>query len=154
MEFLLYLAGPIHGLSYAGANDWRRYVASRLPPHIIPVSPMRSKEFLNGVEELDAQQHAQRYAHPIATPRGITVRDFFDVERCHMILINLIGAKKVTIGTMQEMGAAHILRKPMVVAMEEGNIHDHKMVRELAGFQVVTLDEAIDIVITVLSPGV
>ncbi len=38
---LVYTAGPITGLSVGESTDWRNYVASKLPPNIQAVSPLR-----------------------------------------------------------------------------------------------------------------
>jgi len=46
----VYLAGPITGLSYEKAVDWRRYAQIVLLEEgdIVAVSPMRSKDYLFG----------------------------------------------------------------------------------------------------------
>src|SRR3989338_7080372 len=147
MEFLVYPAGPIRNCSYATATDWRALVAQRLAPFDIRViSPLRCKPFLEGIERLSGQGSD----HPLATSKGIMVRDFYDVERCDLLLVNLIGATEVSIGTVLEIGAGHILRKPIVLAMEEGNVHEHRVLRAVSGFIVPSLEEAIEITKAVL----
>jgi nucleoside 2-deoxyribosyltransferase len=84
------------------------------------------------------------------------MRDFFDVKRCDVLLINLLGCEKMTTGTVMELGWAYAMQKPVVVAIEpEGNIHDtHPMVHEaIGGLRFPTLDEAIDAVAIVLGAG-
>lgn len=148
--FLLYLSGPITGLSYGGAVDWREYVATKLPPHISALSPMRAKTYLANEKKLGHSYEE----HPLSSSKGIIHRDRFDTFRCDMILVNFLGAEKVSIGTVMEIAWADAARTPIVLAMEKGNVHDHGMVREAAGFIVPTLDEAIQIAIAVLSPKV
>jgi nucleoside 2-deoxyribosyltransferase len=75
-----------------------------------------------------------------------------DVMRCDMILVNFLGASKVSIGSVMEIGWADAWRKPIIVVMEKDNVHSHAMIREVAGYIVSNLDEAIKIVIAVLSP--
>ena len=49
----VYLAGPITGLTYSAArHGWREHFAEMLPAHILPVSPMRGKDFLRGEKSL------------------------------------------------------------------------------------------------------
>lgn len=147
-EFLLYLAGPIRGLSYGEATDWREYVKSKLPPYILPLSPMRHKEFLKSEQDL-----GHSYQHPLATMQGVICRDRFDVMRSDALLVNLLGAKKVSIGTVIELGWADGFRKPVILAIEEkGNPHEHGMVKQIASFITDNLNEAIQLAIAVLSP--
>jgi hypothetical protein len=147
-EFLLYCGGPITGVSYDLSVDWRKYVASKLPPHIIAVSPMRGKKYLANERNIaDAYEE-----HPLSCQKGITCRDRMDVMRCDMGLYNFLGAKKVSIGSVMEIAWADSWRKPIVVAMEKDNIHSHAMLREVAGFVISDLDEAISIVVSVISP--
>ena len=40
----LFLAGPLTGLSYGDALDWRTYVESKLPSDVIAFSALRGKE--------------------------------------------------------------------------------------------------------------
>ncbi|QQG44967.1 MAG: hypothetical protein HYW89_03095 [Candidatus Sungiibacteriota bacterium] len=147
-EFLLYCAGPITGVSFEGCTEWREYVAKKLPAHIKAVSPMRGKNYL-AKEKLVKDSYAQ---HPLGSPKGITCRDRMDVMRCDLLLVNLLGAAKVSIGTVMEIAWADMLRKPIVIVMEKENIHSHAILREAAGFIVETLDEAVEIAIAVLSP--
>lgn len=147
-DFLLYCAGPISGVSYGESTDWREYVAQKLPSHIKAVSPMRGKKYLAGESKVkDAYEE-----HPLSCQKGITCRDRMDVMRCDMILVNFLGAKSVSIGSVMEIAWADAWRKPIVIVMERDNVHWHAMVREVSGFIVSDLDEAIKIVNAVLSP--
>lgn len=48
MRYLLYLAGPITGLTYAECTDWRDWVRAQLPPDIVGLSPMRGRGVITG----------------------------------------------------------------------------------------------------------
>lgn len=147
-EFLLYCAGIITGVSYGESTDWREYVAIKLPPHIKAVSPMRGKKYLANEKSIrDSYEE-----HALSCQKGITCRDRMDTMRCDMILVNLLGATKVSIGSVMEIAWADMCRKPIVVVMEKDNIHQHSMIREVSGFIVSSLDEAIAIATAVLSP--
>lgn len=150
-DFLLYLAGPIAGCTYGECTDWRKYVASKLPPHIHGVSPMRGKEFLE--KKMKKQVLGSEYAEsPLCLVPGVTCRDRNDVFRADAVLVNLLGAKKVSIGTMIELGWADASRRPIILVMEPGNVHENLLVRGVSGFVVDNLDDAIAVAVTVLSP--
>lgn len=146
----VYLAGPITGLDYAGATDWREYAKKALHP-IKGLSPMRAKDFLKNVETFSATSEGYGELNVLAAPRGIMTRDRFDATRCDVLLVNLLGAKAVSIGTVMEIAWADLCRTPIVVAMEpEGNPHEHSMISEAIGYRVPTLDQAIAIVKAIL----
>lgn len=146
-----YLAGPISGLEFDQAQDWRAIAARRLADHgIIGLSPLRAKEYLRGTGVLPVDGFTQ----PLSTSKGITTRDRFDCTRSDAVLVNLVGARAVSIGTMIELGWADSARNPVILAMEpEGNPHAHAMVREIAGFVVPTVEEAVELAIAILTGG-
>ena len=58
--------------------------------------------------------------------------------------MNLLGAKKVSIGTMVELAWADASRKPVIACIEKtGNPHDSEYVRGLSTYVVTSLDEGI-----------
>ena len=135
----VYLAGSITGLSYNSAVDWRQEVKSKLEKMGMQgLSPMRGKDYL-----LERTSITQAYDKVLTTQKAIVTRDRNDVYTCDAILMNLLGAERVSIGTMIELAWADAWRKPVVLVMESGNLHDHAMVRELAGFIVSSLDEGV-----------
>lgn len=148
---LVYLAGPITGLTYGNATNWREYASRGLAEiGIETASPLRFKDFLKG--ELSI---ADNYAeHPLATSKAITTRDRWDVSRADVVLVNLLGAEKVSIGTVMEIGWADAFRKPLVLVMEEGNIHWHSMLTEASGYIVPTLNDGLNVVQALLDTRV
>lgn len=152
----VYLAGPITGLTYDEGNDWRIAVAADLlEDGIIGLSPLRAKNFLRQIGVLDAAgtpDSAYIGLNPLSEPKGIMTRDRLDSTRSDMVLMNLVGATRVSIGTMIEAGWADGARVPLVVAMEDDNIHRHAMLNEAAGFIVPTLEQAVAVVKAVLLP--
>lgn len=147
-DFLVYLAGPISGLSYDQAEGWRKIAKDSLAEAgIKAVSPLRGKDYLRKIGAISA--HARDYAdlNCLSTPRGIMTRDRFDATRCNALLVNLLGAKIVGIGTTMEIAWADLCRIPVVCVMEAtGNIHDHAMLNEAIGYRVDTLEEAIHVI--------
>ena len=115
--------------------------------HIKGLTPLRGKEFLVKYGELSADGYEN---HPLATAKGITTRDRFDCQRADVVLMNLLGADRISVGTMIEAGWADAARRPVVLAMEDDNVHRHVMLKEVAGYVTDDLDTAIDIVIAIL----
>ena len=137
---LVYLAGPITGLTYGGSTEWRDAAIAELAEYgIHGLSPMRGKDYL--LQHTTMSDAFDQYV--LSTQKAITVRDRFDCQRSDVVFVNLLGAEKVSIGTMIELGWADSARVPLVVAMDDGNVHDHAMVRELAGFTVSSIAEGL-----------
>ena len=151
---LVYLSGPISGLTYEGGTGWREYAQQRLVDSFIDcLSPMRGKEFLKGAGLIIDQMQAVN-GNIMSQDSAIVTRDRWDVGRCDFMLVNLIGASIVSIGTVIELGWADAFRKPVVLAMEpSGNIHEHAFIRQLSGYRVPTLDEALYVVARALTLG-
>lgn len=144
----VYLAGPITGLNYEGATDWRDYVTKELANYNIQCfSPMRAKEYLKEFELITKCDEK-----PLSSPPGIVSRDRFDVMNCDIMLANFLGAKQVSIGTVVEFGWADAFRKPIISVIEKQNPHSHKMLEHLANFRVETLEEGILIARAILNP--
>jgi nucleoside 2-deoxyribosyltransferase len=138
----VYLAGPITGCTYGGCTDWRKLVRADLESFgITSLDPMRGKDFLANETSV-----GNDYENPLACPRGIMTRDHWDCTRCDVLLVNLLGATKASLGTVMEIAWAWDNGIPIIVAIEpQGNPHDHAMIREAMGFRVATLDEAVHI---------
>ncbi len=146
----VYLAGPITRLDYKGAVEWRDYAIQKLFP-IRGMSPMRGKEYLSNVKEFTCDGDKYRALSVLSSDRGIMTRDRNDATTCDVLLVNFLGATRVSIGTVMEIAWADGRRIPIVCAMEKtGNVHDHGMVKEAIGFRVETLDEAIQITRSIL----
>lgn len=148
----VYLAGPITGLNYEGSTDWREYARNDLDKvGIRGLSPMRGKEYLKALGTLSGT--GEEYAHlsVISNSRGVMTRDRYDATRCDVLLVNLLGAKAVSVGTVMEVAWSDLKRIPIVVAIEaSGNPHEHMMLSEAYGYRVTSLDEALHIVKLVL----
>jgi nucleoside 2-deoxyribosyltransferase len=149
-DFLVYLAGPIAGLTYDQGQDWRDYVAKELPREIRAVSPLRAKAERLTRTGIITDSYED---NPLTSQRGLTARDRMDCTRSDALIMNLLGAQRVTIGTMIEIGWADAHRIPIILVIEKsGNLHDHPMVRECASFRVETLDDAVTVCEAILLP--
>lgn len=144
----VYLAGPISGLTYDGAQEWRDYFRTSIDPRIQCYSPLRGKEYLTMRGKLEGSYDE----FPLSSDRGLTERDRFDCTKADLVVCNLLGAtQRTSIGTMIELGWADANRVPVVLIMEkEGNIHEHPMVRQTTSWRVDNMQDALKIVEIVL----
>lgn len=173
----VYLAGPITGLTYSDArHGWREHFAEMLPPHILPLSPMRGKDALMDVKEMMGNPDMYP-SNALCCPSGIVARDRNDIKNCDVVVACFLGATDhPSIGTAVEFGWADAYRKPLVMVVEddlnlptvdedgistlvvnhgtERNIHLHAFLTEIAGFRMNNLEEAAQIVRCLLTPGV
>ena len=151
MQHLVYLAGPISICSYKEATEWREYVISNLPDNIRGLDPMRGKTYLAGEVNIDPKLQSNIYTEsPETRAKGVLTRDRFDVMRSDLIFVNLLGAKRASIGTVMEIAWANIWMIPVIVVMEEDNIHQHGMLTEAVGFIVDNLDDGIQLIRDIL----
>jgi nucleoside 2-deoxyribosyltransferase len=147
----VYIAGPITGLSYQGSTDWRKLAYTALSRSEITVySPMRNLDFLAHMKQMpDAYEH-----NALSAAKGIVAQDRFDVMRADLVYANLLGAERVSIGTVIELAWAHAFNTPVLISMEpEGNPHDHAFIKEIAGWIVPSIEEAISTIRHILLPS-
>ena len=146
---IVYLAGPITGLSFDGCTDWREFAIKELSTvGITGLSPMRAKDYLRN-ERIVGDSYEDTV---LSSSRGIITRDRWDTNRCDVILVNFLGAEKVSIGTVMELAWADAARVPSIVVIEPGNVHEHSMLREVTGFRVETLEEVLNVAKSILLP--
>lgn len=146
---IVYLAGPITGLTYEGATDWRKSfvdVVTSHNPAINCMSPMRAKHHLEAIGEIPATGNGA-YGAMSGGP-AIVARDYADTVSSDIIVVNLLGAKRVSIGTMFEIAWAYSQHIPVVLVIEDGlvNLHSHSMLFNMVGYRVNNLNDAIKIV--------
>lgn len=148
----VYLAGPISGCSYGEATDWRDAVIADLATAGIKgLSPMRAKEYLSHMQDLDKNCVEYGEINVLSSPRGIMTRDHFDCTRCDVLLVHFGEATKVSVGTVMEVAWAFTHQTPIVCVMPPGNVHEHAVVSQAIDYRVNTLEEAVHIVKAILS---
>lgn len=143
----IYLAGPISGRTFVESERWREEfkLHFRNRTHVHCLSPLRAKLHLADKGVLE-----QSYDHPLSSDRGIMTRDHNDCLTSDLIVCNLLGVERVSIGTVMECAWAHAYRKPLVLIIDEGNVHDHPMIREAAGFRVGSVEVAASVAMAIL----
>lgn len=153
----VYLAGPITGCSYGECVDWREYAIEQFSPVVKAFSPMRAKEFLKEYATLPATDYeyvTKKYDSPFINDYQIVTRDRNDVLTCDAVLMNLLDAPQISIGTMVELGWADAFRKPVILVWDhEKNKHYHGFVKALAPVQVTSLEDGIKAMKILLGAG-
>lgn len=140
-----YLVGPIRGLTYGEATDWRQYVIDNLSNYRC-YSPMRGKDYLKGIGALVGDNMTGAFeAFPMSSTKGIYGRDRWDVSRADVLLCNLAGATDVSIGSCMEIQRGYDLDKYVLTVLEPGNIHNHPFVTEASSLVVPTLEYALEV---------
>jgi len=145
----VYLAGPIRGLTYSQAAEWRTEFRERLHPAIQAFSPLRGKEFLD-----DGKVISGTYPEPLATGKAIAVRDGHDVMTCDVLVVNALGITEVSGGTSWELGIAWALRKPVVLITDQPlcpYLVRYPMA-DSVGFVVTSINEAVVVVEAICLP--
>lgn len=145
----IYLAGPIRGLTYDKAVDWRDHYAEaiRRMGHT-PLSPMRGKEGLRGQGKIKSAYEDI----PMSSSKGIYGRDCFDTRECKVTVARLLEADEASIGTCMEIQRAHDYGRYVLVVMEKNSIHRHPFVTQAASLVVETDEQALE-VLEVLGEG-
>lgn len=148
----VYLAGPIGGLTWEQATEWRNDVSKQLRPHGIQCfSPLRGDNFVKDSKGILPWQFPENH-NGIAYVKAILGRDHNDVQNCDMMLVNLVHCTRVSIGTMVEFGWASAYKKPIVTVMNLDNPHDHAFVTGLSALVTNDLQEAIRFTKYILLP--
>lgn len=153
MRPICYLAGGIAGMKIVDAFNWRDDARRKLDMlGVNTLNPLRAKSQLHAAPRISTNFHDYESFGTFFTSRAIMVRDFTDVKRCDALLVNLLGAKKPSMGTIMELAWAYAFQKPAVVVIEEkGNPHDdHPMVHEAIPFRVTNLDDGLSAIAIIL----
>ncbi len=131
----VYLSGPMTGCSFQEANDWRVTAAHIFGSYDIEtLSPMRG-------------EHGSEPMHP----RTMTARDRMDLKGSDLVLMNLLDATRVSIGSMIELGWADLLQIPVIVVGSAGNRHQHVMVNSIIAATTMDLSEAVELCLVLLN---
>ena len=158
MKYRCYLAGPITGLSYGEAVDWREDFSARISDmtggRVECVSPLRGKSFLKKYDKIADSYPGEDV---MASGAHITARDRYDCKSADAVVFNMLGAQRVSVGTMIEAGWADDGVKPRILVMENNgidrNVHEHSMLRHCTNFHVTNLDDAALVIARIFVPG-
>jgi nucleoside 2-deoxyribosyltransferase len=142
----VYLAGPIAGRTVDQANEWRDKANAVLNVYYNTVSPLRNYEHPDPKKPISQTD---------GNVKNFVSRDLFDVRSADIVLCNLIGAARTSLGTLFELGYAAAMGKPIALIIEpEGNPNDGPFTRECASWVFTDLDEALVYLSHIASPYV
>lgn len=150
----VYLAGPVTGLSWDEATTWRTKATRELKQWGIHCySPLRDKPHLKNSKAIGAFDDAPTTGgHYTDISRYITARNRHDCLTADIVLMNLLKAKRISIGTMIEVGWADAGEIPLILVMNRDNIHNHPMVIDPAAAIVDSIEDGIELVRSYLIP--
>jgi len=101
---LIYLSGPMTGMDRGAMTNWRED-AKTCAPHHTWLDPTRASNLVS--EEI-----------------GCFTRDYNDVKRSDLVLVNLRQeCKDISIGTMFEIAWAYEMRKPIILIVNPDTSH-------------------------------
>jgi nucleoside 2-deoxyribosyltransferase len=148
-NYKVYLAGPISGLTYTNAQDWREYAAQELTKAGCEVyDPLRGKAVLMNQGVISNGMKTSKYEDAMVSDALIYARDKHDVLNCDIMLANLLGATEKSLGTICEVALAEDHNKIVVLVMKKdgSEVHDHPFFRAMKLVWVETLEEALELI--------
>ena len=85
MKKYIYLAGPIAGLNFTEANDWRTYCQKKFEPGIVGISPLRCEPLEPGKLYAEDDSVIKMWSDP----RAISCKNWLDTESSDLVLAYL-----------------------------------------------------------------
>jgi len=148
----VYLAGPITGLVYKEASNWRKQAKEELEAAGIEAyDPLRGKEALAKKRKPIAVDSESDLDGALNTSRAIMTRDYQDCVNADALLVNFKGIEKISAGTVMEVAWAYHLRIPVVVIIDKDSFYlKHPMVKEAFDVIVDSVEEGIEAVCQLL----
>jgi len=138
-EFTAYCARPISGREHEDVVDYYRRIGCRLSAAGIRIlTPTCGKGYVSNDSKWSKQA-----AKCVCTDHAIKERDKWMVQNSNIIFVNLVGAVKVSIGSVMELAWADMLNVHSVVALDEPNVHQHPFVVDCADIIFPTEEEAL-----------
>jgi nucleoside 2-deoxyribosyltransferase len=151
----VYLAGSITGLTVDKALGWRQIAKEKLKEHGIDAySPMRGKSDIASANETILIDSESKKGGPESTNKAIMTRDFIDCVRADAILANLSDIPNIISGgTCMEFGFAYARQIPIIAIVQADSYYmRHPMMYEAINYRVDTLDQGIEVVLSLLLP--
>ena len=147
MNPIVYLAGPVCGMSWIDATSWRTYAAMQFRKYgVDTLSPLRNMPVpANPNEYILGDTKAET---PLSTAPYVGLRSYIDVRRSDAIFVDHNTERPVSQGTMLEIGAAYALNKPVV--LWTAKCPEHPVLYTAAPLWNLDLDRAINITLSLL----
>lgn len=135
---VVYLGGPITGLTWDEAQRWRNRAGAQLAR-----AGWKYLDPMRGEQEQFGFADDEQLPSTFAGDREACMRDLFDIDRATVCLFNFAGAQRVSVGSTTELGYAYAKDKYTVVVLDEANPHEHLFVVGLASAVVPSLEDAL-----------
>lgn len=122
---IVYLAGPIGGLTWDEATRWRTHVADLLQP-LNCLSPLRDTDDGRSLRSSHHVTDGGRLTNE-GKDTAIPFQELFERDKddccfkAQFVFFNYLNAKKVSIGTNCELAWCEALSIPRVVVIEDDN---------------------------------
>lgn len=137
MKHFVYLSGPMGGCSFEEMASWRQFVRTRLDS--------------NTLRCIDPTRSFTPTTVPYETDKWINRRDYSDCVRSQCVLVNFLGMKHLSIGTVMEIAWAYQKQIPVVCVCDFDGPQKHPMLRDSIIHEVRTLEEGVAAVKELLS---
>ena len=132
----IYLAGPIVGCTDKEANDWRAKFSDELwkrHDSIVGVSPLRCEPLIEG-NIYEPEYEDNRFG----TPDVIAAKNNLDVKRCDLTLAYM---PRMSIGTLQEIGWAVGMRKPVILITDLLEVRNNAVIKATVPWRFTEKDQ-------------
>lgn len=116
----VYLAGPIMGLTYKEASDWRIQLSNIFNVLGIQVINPLDKHEVPSEVLLNDEKLKPFYDEIIAHPDAILERDLLYIRKSDVLIANFT-QKEDSVGTLVEIGYALALNKHMIIITKKGS---------------------------------
>jgi nucleoside 2-deoxyribosyltransferase len=151
MKPTLYLAGPMSGLTWRQALEWRKQATDVLHTQWRIINPVRHQVPTERLDEIIpcSTQHNNKHVALHLTATGIASQDEFYIDQSDWIFCNFLDAVKPTFGSVWELGYAWGRRKHILSVIEPGSMHDHPFIRRRSHVFTPSLEDAIQYFVTI-----
>jgi nucleoside 2-deoxyribosyltransferase len=139
---MVYLCGPITGLTAEEAGLWRRVASDGFAAYGIGTfDPMSVEE--HKIDGVISGEAVYDHMGPLMTGGGIYYRDKAWVHASDLVLANFQGAQRVSIGSVKELGWAEAWNKPVVI-IPDSVYHKHLFMQRGVVAECKDIDEAVE----------
>jgi nucleoside 2-deoxyribosyltransferase len=129
----IYLCGPITGLSYHDAVDWRNKATNWFR--------LRSEQ---PVGTIDPMQGELKTSVPQERMKDILALDYHYVTKADLILANFLHTSdNISSGSISELAWAWTNRTPIIAIMKEDSPYNNPWLKEMIWYRYDTLEEGL-----------
>jgi len=143
----VYLSHPLSGLTVEEINKWYSpWILELKNREFIVYDPITMQTKLKELKTEKLGHIVSDRCDAITNDHSIYERDKWGVSQADIILVDLSGAKAISIGCTMEIGWGALLNKHVVVVMDKSNPHYHTFVLKSADVIFDNMFDAVDYV--------